>query len=505
MIPALLALLIAAGAGAPPFSLPTIDGKRVALQDFRGKTLVINTWATWCPPCRQETPDMIAAYKQLHASDVVFLGIDSSEDPALVRTFVASKGVGWQQALDPQHSFADAYGVEYIPTTFVIDPNGIVRARFTDVMTPSLLRSFIASARAGKNVVVTSALQRKIDTMLDPSRQPSLAAAVATVNKADAIVNNDTDPQKGLIADLVRTHSEEAALLDAALSKYGNVAKSRGDHVLVSRARGDAASAQLRWNEAIAAYDAALALDPKNPDLLESLAFASSSAKDYAGEAVAYQRLTALRPNDPVALLELALAYSKRADYDRSLATFARALEAAKAAPLRKQANIHLYYGRTLVKAGRPEQARAEFAKVTQVALRLPKTDERYALFLETAQEATAALSERSETTAISLAPWTGVDLPTSSTGTFKYRLALTGKSGRDVALHTGPLPKHWIASFCTDRICAPFKTTITLPDWGVSVIEFQLIPPDERTKRPVAVRVLADDGISHLSAGVGP
>ena len=62
------------GSPAPDFHLRTVDGKPVALADFRGKTLVINEWATWCPPCREETPDLIASAKKLGASgDVVGL------------------------------------------------------------------------------------------------------------------------------------------------------------------------------------------------------------------------------------------------------------------------------------------------------------------------------------------------------------------------------------------------------------------------------------------------
>src|SRR5579875_3257257 len=67
------------GQPAPAFDLPTIDGKRVRLEDFRGKTLVINIWATWCPPCQRETPDLIAAYKELAGPNVAFLSVDSSE------------------------------------------------------------------------------------------------------------------------------------------------------------------------------------------------------------------------------------------------------------------------------------------------------------------------------------------------------------------------------------------------------------------------------------------
>src|ERR1700716_3381670 len=80
------------GAPAPDFHLTTLDGKPVSLADFRGKTLVINEWATWCPPGREETPDLIASAKKLRATgDVVFLGVDSTERAPIVRAFIAAK------------------------------------------------------------------------------------------------------------------------------------------------------------------------------------------------------------------------------------------------------------------------------------------------------------------------------------------------------------------------------------------------------------------------------
>ena len=105
----------------------------------------------------------------------------------------------------------------------------------------------------------------------------------------------------------------------------------------------------------------------------------------------------------------------------------------------------------------------------------------------------------------IALGPWSGPDLPTGAPDTIKYRLTVSGDAGREVKLRSGPLPVHWIASFCTERVCAPFKTTITLPASGTYVIEFQLIPPDGSLKRTVAARVYADDGLRHVSAGTRP
>src|ERR1700738_4076878 len=106
------------GAPAPDFHLTTLDGKPVSLADYRGKTVVLNDWATWCPPCREETPGLIAAAQKARAQrDVVFLGVDSTEAAPIVRAFVASKSIPYAQAIDGDHAFAKAYDVRGYPGT----------------------------------------------------------------------------------------------------------------------------------------------------------------------------------------------------------------------------------------------------------------------------------------------------------------------------------------------------------------------------------------------------
>jgi hypothetical protein len=115
-------------------------------------------------------------------------------------------------------------------------------------------------------------------------------------------------------------------------------------------------------------------------------------------------------------------------------------------------------------------------------------------MYLEEAQEATVALdaAHPSGKTAISLAPWTGPDLPGSVTSTYKYRLVVAGTPGKNVALSAAGLPKRWVASFCSDRQCAPFRTTVALPSSGVKVIEFQVIPQSAARSAPT-IRVDGD------------
>ena len=151
------------GSPAPDFHLTTLDGKRVSLADFRGKTVVINDWATWCPPCRLETPDLIAAAKKFSAQgDVVFLGIDSTESAPIVHAFLAAKPMGYAQAIDDDKAFSKAYDVRAYPTTFVISGDGVLRARYAGNIAPKVLAGFVGDARSGRNGVLATAAQRPI-------------------------------------------------------------------------------------------------------------------------------------------------------------------------------------------------------------------------------------------------------------------------------------------------------------------------------------------------------
>jgi hypothetical protein len=83
----------------------------------------------------------------------------------------------------------------------------------------------------------------------------------------------------------------------------------------------------------------------------------------------------------------------------------------------------------------------------------------------------------------LSLAPWTGPDLPGSVASTIKYRLVLTGIPGAKVLLSESGLPLHWIGSFCSDRVCAPFRSEIVVPADGVKIVEFQVVPTTAAAK----------------------
>ena len=113
------------GKSAPDFTLTTIDGKTLRLSDLRGKAVVLNFWATWCPPCKVELPWFVDYQKQYAAQGLQIVGISEDEGPKdKVAQFVKEMGVNYTVAID-DNSVAEKYGdVEDLPTTFYIDRNG---------------------------------------------------------------------------------------------------------------------------------------------------------------------------------------------------------------------------------------------------------------------------------------------------------------------------------------------------------------------------------------------
>ncbi len=502
------------GAPAPEFHLTTLDGKAVSLADFRGKTLVLNDWATWCPPCREETPDLIAAAKKLGAKrDVVFLGVDSTEAAPIVRAFVASKAMPFAQAIDGDKAFSKAYDVRAFPTTFVISGDGVLRARYVGNISPQVLAGFVSDARAGRNGVLATAAQKKVDALLDPAKFAFAGdpAAIRQVAKSVLAAIDTAENVEG-DTDYLRTQAEENTLRDAAASALAPIADTDESKILLAQLQGDTAAAREQWPDAFAAYQRGLAVAPNDADLLNGYAAALHVTGDDAAATDAYAKAAHADPNvDAFVSLGVSAGDAKRFS-DASVA-FAQAIGRARAAvdakpkdskAIRKLAWAYLYQGRMYVKAGDAAKARGAFAQTTAWTSKLPKTDSRYAMYLEEAQEATVALdtTRPAGKTALSLAPWTGPDLPGSVSSTYKYRLVVAGTPGKTVALAAGGLPKRWVASFCSDRQCTPFRTTIALPASGVKVIEFQIIPqaavPGAQT-----IRVDGDGATARVSVPV--
>ncbi len=111
---------------APAFRVPTLDGGTVRLEDYRGRILFLNFWATWCPPCREEMPSMERVYQRFARRPFAMLAISEDTSVETVRSFVENYGLSFEIALDPAGELPERYGVTGFPETFIIDPTGKV-------------------------------------------------------------------------------------------------------------------------------------------------------------------------------------------------------------------------------------------------------------------------------------------------------------------------------------------------------------------------------------------
>ena len=122
--------LLKAGADAPDITLNTIDGKPFALKDLRGRYVVLDFWASWCGPCRQEMPNVKAAYAKYHDKGFDIVGVSFDKNMESWKNGVAKLGIEYTQVSDlkqmRESPVAKAYHIGWIPTVYVIDPQGKV-------------------------------------------------------------------------------------------------------------------------------------------------------------------------------------------------------------------------------------------------------------------------------------------------------------------------------------------------------------------------------------------
>jgi thiol-disulfide isomerase/thioredoxin len=121
------------GAVAQPldFEADTISGQHLKLSNFKGKIVLLDFWATWCPPCRVEVPNLINIFRQFRNKDCVLISVSLDRDLQVARQFVKEKEMNWLHIIDRESSnnIALLYEIEYIPATFIIDGKGNILAR----------------------------------------------------------------------------------------------------------------------------------------------------------------------------------------------------------------------------------------------------------------------------------------------------------------------------------------------------------------------------------------
>jgi len=131
------------GRPAPAFDLQTLDGGRLSLADLRGSPVVVNFWASWCLPCREEAPLLTAAAEEYGPQGLRIIGIVYQDSAESARDFMTRYGQTYPGLLDPDGRTAIDYGVFGIPETFFVDRAGVVRGRQVGAVTEDDLRTRI--------------------------------------------------------------------------------------------------------------------------------------------------------------------------------------------------------------------------------------------------------------------------------------------------------------------------------------------------------------------------
>ena len=127
------------------FTLTDLNGKSWTLKDLKGKVVMLNFWATWCPPCRKEMPDLENLYRQFEPQGLVILGI-SDDEPEKVREFVQKQGTTYPVLLDPGSKVNELLHIQGIPKTFVYDREGKIVAQSIDMRTKSQFLEMLGRA-----------------------------------------------------------------------------------------------------------------------------------------------------------------------------------------------------------------------------------------------------------------------------------------------------------------------------------------------------------------------
>lgn len=112
------------GDPAPGFSLTFFDGTEFALGELQGQVVVLNFWASWCSPCREEAPALQAVWQEVQNDQVTFLGITYHDAESASQQFIDTFGITYQNGVDVQGQISRAYGVTAVPETYVIDCSG---------------------------------------------------------------------------------------------------------------------------------------------------------------------------------------------------------------------------------------------------------------------------------------------------------------------------------------------------------------------------------------------
>lgn len=113
----------------PKLQLTGVDGTQTASSEWHGRWVILNIWATWCPPCRREMPSLQKLHQHSDPQQLAVIGLTVDDDNHLVREFLTQSGVTFRNFIDPDDIAADALAIQAYPQTLIIDPNGTIIRR----------------------------------------------------------------------------------------------------------------------------------------------------------------------------------------------------------------------------------------------------------------------------------------------------------------------------------------------------------------------------------------
>jgi cytochrome c biogenesis protein CcmG/thiol:disulfide interchange protein DsbE len=135
---------VSVGSRAHDFSLESLDGETVSLSDLEGNVVLVNFWATWCPPCQAEIPDFEEAYRERGGDGLVVLGVNVEEPASQVLPFVTDMGMTYPVLLDRDGRISREYRALGLPTSLLVDRDGVIRFRQDGILTASELAWHLA-------------------------------------------------------------------------------------------------------------------------------------------------------------------------------------------------------------------------------------------------------------------------------------------------------------------------------------------------------------------------
>jgi peroxiredoxin len=516
------------GSVAPDFSLPTADGKTVKLSDLRGKIVVVNFFATWCPPCRAETADLVASSNAFAPRGVVFVGVDAKESAQLVNQFAAAKDVAFILALDSDGAVNQRYDVRAIPTTYIVDRTGRIAYRQLDLLEGKVLASALDDVVAGRvpnqspldrrfaaiatgataqvNALVSTSIAAKSHGDVNSAFLASgkaISAGVAANKQLDALQSADGSSSINYFTSTQQRDALDIALAQAYqthVSTKPGATTAKSEMEQADLLLGQAAEDQERFADALALYKQAAALAPKDTKALDGEYLAAYELRDYATAVAASLTETRVAPTDPESWLTLASADNGAKQFEDAVAAEGVALALASVDyalhPSKKHAayevgRVYLKMGRSEILAGNTDAAAAYLANSPIIA---PGT-----IVAQQAQEQLVALSPQPVYVAVSGAR--RVAAAGSQSANLWVTVHNAAAQTRMVHLSAVNVPKKWVLSFCYDKVCDPFKSDVSLGPNATRRVELRVVPLSS-TKGPWNMK-LAPSGVDQMNVDV--